>query len=327
MLPVKSSFVTIFDENYLAQGLSMISSLERTTPTAQIWVVAADAATLEAVSRNASARVSVVPLVEVENPELLRVKSSRSRVEYYWTLTPFLPDFLFRVQEDCEVATYVDADMYFFRSAHEVLHEFQDDPDAAVMLTPHDYLPRYDQTAVSGEFCVQFMPFRRGTSRNILESWQSKCLDWCFQRPEPGRFGDQKYLDVWPQEFGSQVRIQQDVGLLGAPWNADMRSVSNLVAYHFHGLRRIGRRLTALHPGYRISTSFERDVYRPYMQEFGRFGNEFPATASWKGGRRTVLRVMADSLRGFPLKPAFAWAQAGSRPRRDLPCVDPKPPL
>lgn len=260
-------FITLFDSKYLAQGLSMVRSLLRTTPNARMWVVAADEGVTQVLAAVALPGVRVVPLSGVETDGLKAVRPSRSQVEYYWTLTPFLPSYVFANEPTSQVSVYVDADMYFMHSAQLILDEFLEDSAAAAMITPHDFLPEYDQGDASGEYCVQFMPFKRYGSERILSDWQAQCLEWCFRRVEPGRFGDQKYLDLWPERFGNEVRIQESVGLLGAPWNARARDARDIAAYHFHGLRRISRRYVALHPGYKVPDQIHSEAYAPYLKD------------------------------------------------------------
>lgn len=245
----------------------MVRSLLRTTANSRAWVVAADGKVEAVLGTMEDVRLRVVPISEVETPALKAVRPSRSRVEYYWTLTPFLPSFILDMNPTAQTAVYVDADMYFLRSADLILEEFVADEVAATMITPHDYLPKYDQSSTSGVYCVQFMPFRRASSSAILSDWQEQCLQWCFQRVEHGRFGDQKYLDLWPEKFRSAVHLQKFVHLLGAPWNAGQRSPESLVGYHFHGLRRIMGQYVALHPGYRVPHQIRERVYAPYLED------------------------------------------------------------
>jgi hypothetical protein len=259
-------YVTIFDKNYLPQGISMVTSLLSQAEEARVWVVAADDAVSAALAALNEDALHVVPISQVETDDLRHVKSSRSRVEFYWTLTPFLPSWVFAHEPEAQIVVYVDADMYFFKSPVQVLDEFLRDPDAGLMITPHDYSPECDQTEASGVYCVQFMPFRRGLADEVLKDWQDKCLEWCFARAEPGRFGDQKYLDQWPSRFPDVTHVQKNTHLLGAPWNASKRDPVSLVAFHFHGLRRLSSRLVALHPGYSVPGPIRRGVYAPYLQ-------------------------------------------------------------
>lgn len=301
-------FITLFDSSYLAQGLSMTKSLLRTTPRARIWIVAGDDRAMKALRPWADSRVRVVPLSGVETPELRCVRPSRTRVEYYWTLTPFLPSYVFRSEPTSEVAVYVDADMFFFSSAQRILNEFIENRAAAAMITPHDYLPEYDQTATSGRYCVQFMPFRRVGGERILSDWQSQCLEWCFRRVEPGRFGDQKYLDQWSQKFGTAVHVQESVELLGAPWNAGQRDPGTLVAYHFHGLRRISRRYFALHPGYNVPRIIRTEVYMPYLHDLSKTLNSVGSQEGMAPRLSASLagRILKDSLSTGLRSPAVA---------------------
>src|SRR3546814_10715067 len=78
---------------------------------------------------------------------------------------------------------------------------------AHVLMTDHGYSPEYDQSATSGQYCVQFMTFNRHGGEHIRHWWESRCIEWCFARFEDGKFGDQKYLDDWPDRFGNDVPV------------------------------------------------------------------------------------------------------------------------
>lgn len=299
-------FVTVFDRHYEAQGLTMLRSLLRNSRDIRVWVVAGDRQVEMSVEALKDERLRIVPLKDLETDDLLAVKGSRSRGEYYWTITPFLPSYVFRSQPDAFVVTYVDADMYFYDDPYRLLDEFLGDDKAAVMVTPHDYSSRYDQSEVSGIFCVQFLPFRRDASKEILRTWQSQCLEWCFGRPEPGRFGDQKYLDSWPADYGPAVRIQENLLILGAPWNLEDRDPAVLVAYHFHGFRPLSRRLVAGHLGYRLPKAKRRVVYSQYVcdvsHELCRAGGiaTFRALDAARPWYKTLARVGITVLRRGP---------------------------
>ncbi|MFC2098665.1 hypothetical protein ACFLSP_02860 [Bacteroidota bacterium] len=71
----------------------------------------------------------------------------------------------------------------------------------------------------TGRFCVQFVTFNQSLeSREILLKWKQQCIEWCYNRYEDDKFGDQKYLDVWPEQYNN-VHILEHKGGGLAPWN------------------------------------------------------------------------------------------------------------
>jgi len=119
---------------------------------------------------------------------------------------------------------------------------------------------------------VQFMPFRNSPgARRVLDWWQARCLEWCFARVEPGRCGDQKYLDLWPELFPAEVHILQHPELTLAPWNAQMfarrpGAALDPVFYHFQGLRLVRPGVVRLFAGNNPGAA-SRPLYRAYTKE------------------------------------------------------------
>ena len=106
-------------------------------------------------------------------------------------------------------------------------------------LTDHNYAPEHDYSYLSGQYCVQFMTFTRSGGERVRKWWEDRCIEWCYARAEDGKFGDQKYLDDWPDRFPDEIHALSDKELLLAPWNATRFPYGCSVCWHFHSLRLI----------------------------------------------------------------------------------------
>ena len=129
--------------------------------------------------------------------------------------------------------------------------------------------------------------------------WQDRCIEWCFNRVEDGKFGDQKYLDDWPTRFGDSVHVLAQLDLLLAPWNARRFPYSRAVAWHFHGLRLLERERVLLHMPYKVPNVVYRMVYLVYLQELRRSLTRIGRSVVQKKGHRSFLswaRAMAGNL-------------------------------
>lgn len=262
-------FVTLFDNNYLPMGLALHHSLRAQGQPFHLWIVCMDELVEQHLIRLALPHVSLIPLHEVEDAHLLAVKPLRSRAEYCWTLTPFTPQFVFERDAQVERVTYLDADLFFFDSPRLLLDEFEHS-GKDVLITEHAYDPRYDKSRKSGRFCVQFMTFRRTEAAiKVMHWWQERCLEWCYEKPEDGKLGDQKYLDQWPTLFDAEVHILQQKEKTLAPWNVRYfeqqgGGKTNPVFYHFHGLKIISASRALLYSGYAVGNAVD-SIYRPYL--------------------------------------------------------------
>lgn len=267
-------FCTLFDSNYLTRALVLYQSLKSKEERFVLYAVCFDELAYEALSKLNLPEIVPISLEEFESPALLSVKALRTPGEYCWTCTPHVIRYVLDTYHLPEV-TYLDADLCFYGKASILFDEFEQS-GASVLITPHRYTPQYDQSKTSGIYCVQFMTFKADASGlNILQWWQDRCIEWCYNRVEDGKFGDQKYLDDWPERFAG-VHVLRHVGGGVAPWNIQQYSLSQkihqlyvddspIVFYHYHAYKYYTDQSHDL-GGYRLTADVVSLIYRPYVE-------------------------------------------------------------
>lgn len=266
------NFCTLFNVNYLAKGLALHSSLLKTCSAFHLFIFAFDDITHQILTEKNLPNTTIIALAKFETTELLTTKKDRSLAEYCWTCTPFaikhcLDNF------KIEHCTYIDADIYFYNDPKILINAMGDN---SVLITPHNYHSLYDQSAISGIYCVQFITFKNtANGLAVLNWWAQACLKWCYNRYEDGKMGDQKYLDSWPYMFDG-VYICHNITAGLAPWNAlnytyDDRSLQinvnskPLFFYHFHDLKYLSNNTWYL-GGYEIPLYVINKIYKPYIK-------------------------------------------------------------
>jgi hypothetical protein len=272
-------FCTYFDHNYLSRALLTIRSLRRFEPQTSIYILALSELCESILRELALPNVEIIPLavLEKEYPELASIKPTRSTIEYYFTLSPFLPHFLFS-HTAADRITYIDGDLYFYASPRPILDQLQ---DASVAITPHRFSFDFRNHHVFGRFNVAWVTYRRcPEGLQCLDAYKTDCTAWCFDRVENGRFGDQKYLDAWPGRYPS-LKIIEHKGFNLANWNIHnymIRLKNNgvmidddpLVFFHFAStqMRPDGSaEVIFQHRGGRSKAVLFEHVINPYTQE------------------------------------------------------------
>ena len=261
---MKFSFVTLFDQSFLPQGLALLSSLNANLHEFVLTVLCLDEQSYKYLSNAKFPNLNLLLLSDLETPELLAVKKQRTRVEYYWTLTPWSILWTMKSCMDYDCIIYLDADTALTSSPNALLSSFIEGKHD-VLITEHDYSPEHDQTPKSGKYCVQFIAVKPNSGADIMTWWRDRCMDWCFNRFENNLFGDQKYLEMFEQLFPGRIFNPSSSGLFQAPWNAYHFPFSKSLLYHFHGLRIISKNLIYL-SGYSIPCPTLEYVYRPYCR-------------------------------------------------------------
>lgn len=262
-------YVTLFDSLFLPQGLALQMSMERFAGDYTLWVLCMDDEVHDTLMKLNLANVRLMQLSKLETSELLAVKPARSVAEYCWTLTPFAPRFVFEADATVPRVTYLDADMWFRKNPAAIFSEL-DNSGKDVLITDHAYAAEHDQSATSGQYCVQFMTFTRKGGELVRKWWEERCIEWCYSRCEDGKFGDQKYLDDWPTRFANSVHVLSNKELMLAPWNATRFPYGNSITWHFHSLRissMHGKRLWVVTGSYLLPKCTRDNIYGPYLKD------------------------------------------------------------
>lgn len=274
-------FCTLADRNYLVRALALIESLRRhERGDYTLYFVCLDELTRTILNALRLPNVVPVPLhaIEAGDEPLGAARQDRTAVEYYWTLTPTMIRWLIQQHPEIDVLTYLDADLFFFSASDPIFAELG---SKSVLIHEHRFTPELAfMAAQSGRFNVGLVSFRRDADGlGALEWWRDRCLEWCFNRTEDGKFGDQMYLDDWPTRFRNLV-VLQNVGAALAPWNVGNYRIGLLpdgaptvdggpvVFFHFHSLQvpRPDVVLATKFPGFPLSAELISGCYVPYSE-------------------------------------------------------------
>lgn len=274
-------FCTYFDSYYLVRFLAMCRSLLRHCEDKfELFALCFDGESERVLAALRLPGVRAIPLADFErdDKELLAVKSSRAGVEYYFTCTPSLPLYVLRNYSYVDMVAYLDADLYFYSSPRPIFEEMAEN---SILIIPHRFAPGAEEREKYGVYNVAFLVFRRDDNAGAcLEWWRARCLEWCFDRVEDGKFADQKYLDEWPKRFNKVCELQHKGADL-ASWNVCRHNISvtggnvkvdgaPLIFYHFEGYRQESRSLIDPglgHGGRKIPCKVIKAIHVPYVNE------------------------------------------------------------
>lgn len=274
-------FTTYFDINYLPRGLVLYDSLKKHCPTEfKLFILCLDLATLKYFKKNESQNVEVIPLslneIEKSDNDLLKCKQNRSKIEYYFTLSPCLPLYIltnYKIPHICSL----DADIMFFGSPKPLFDKLD---FYSIIITPHNFTQELKSREELGIYNVSFQIFKNDSQGlECLESWRKECIAWCYDKLENNKYADQKYLDNWPNIY-KYIFTNKIPGAGIAPWNINKFKIKyknknlylnneKLIFYHYHGLRIINKYLI-LHNlnNYNVTPNklIKDKIYKPYIK-------------------------------------------------------------
>ena len=210
-------------------------------------------------------------------PKLLEAKQNRNRVEYFFTCSPAVCNYIIKNNSNIKSITYLDSDLYFFSSPKIIFDEIK---NKSISIIEHRFNFITKRQIKYGKYNVGWITFKNDNEGlKCISDWMSDCLSWCYQTVENERFGDQKYLDKWPKKY-KNIHSITCKGANVAIWNIGnykfskidnqiMVDQEKLIFYHFANFNQIDVRCfkTNLSRVFvRLNGVIKNDIYTPYAK-------------------------------------------------------------
>lgn len=280
------NFCTLFDSYYLDKGIALYKSLEKVSNDFMLYIFCFDNKSYKILNDLGYKHATILHYSVIETPELLEKKKERSKAEYCWTCTSVILEYVLNNYQ-VDNCTYLDSDLYFYANP-QILFEEITLAKADVVIVEHrfkdnNYGKKLEQR--NGKYCVEFNFFQNNENgRRVLKWWKDKCLEWCYDIPEPDRMGDQKYLNQFTKLF-TGVHELKHLGGGVAPWNLEQYNLVGkqaeiimetksgnqfpLVFYHFQNIRYLpGRKVNI--KSQTKDKNLKYTIYIPYLSEIER---------------------------------------------------------
>jgi hypothetical protein len=258
-------FCTYFDKNYLSRFLTLSESINKFKFQYTFFILALDDKVVNFFEINNYKYIKVIRLeeLEIKYKNLLIAKKNRDLIEYYFTLTPFLPRYIFYKYRVSSIS-YLDCDFYFFKSPKKLINK---NLNCSVVLTKQYSDLKY------GLYNVGWIYYNLNFSetKNILRIWSDQCINFCRDIPKNGLYAEQKYLDDWCNKL-KNIKILEPKNTFFSPWDKNIQIEKNhqsLIAFHFHGLEFYKNYFVSGFSKYnkKISKKILKQIYIPYIKK------------------------------------------------------------
>jgi len=268
------SYCTLFDKNYLYQGVALHDSLVAHSRDFTLYALAMDDEAFSLLGKLGRESLVPVRVDDLLTDEVRAVRARTSHGQFCWANQPLLCLHLLD-RFGLDMVTYLESDSLFFADPEALFEELGSN---SVSLVPHNYSSGLDQKDKSGVFCVQFNAFRNDArARAVLGEW--KVENFKYDKSRPLYYPGQICLDSWPEKFEG-VKIITHKGAGVAPWNVRGYEVSErngtphvdgvpVVFYHYHQYCRLRSGDHDL-SGYPLSKTVIDTLYRPYVTALAR---------------------------------------------------------
>lgn len=266
-------YCTLFDKRFLPQGLALYDSLKRhSIQPFVLHVLAMDTECEELLKALELDSVRIVSLSVFEAcAGMGDIRSTRTWQEYCWTCASNLMRYIMGFTSVGDLVTYLDADMMFFADPEAIFTEIG---SRSIAVTPHRFTSQNRQRLEgNGRFNVSWVSIKNsGIGRKCVELWARQCREWCFYRNDGARFGDQKYLDAWPDLYPFEVCEIQNIGAGLAPWNlanyeltaGPLVDAQPVIFFHYHEFKRLSKSAFRL-TNYVLNEGAREFIYQPYI--------------------------------------------------------------
>lgn len=253
----------------------MIGSIQRHDSSAVLGLVCHDEETKQIAEKWVDDSVKVIGLNAIEecHPRLKTLKLDRPKLEFIFSLSPYIVKYFFEVYKP-ESVTYVDADLYFYKSVGDVVDQAE---TSDVGIVGHRFKLNMKHLEKFGIYNVGLVHFNNTMGgQKILDFWLDACSNSTSVNTSKEVFADQKYLDKF--SIIGKVHTFHSSGVNAAPWNCDDIRTSSigelqietdpLQFFHFSGLKifRFYSSLSYTYYEWKPTKSIKELIFVPYIR-------------------------------------------------------------
>jgi len=242
------NYCSAVSKDYIHRWLILYNSLKKYDNDFRFFTVCHNNEVKTLLELMALERVVLITIEQIEqlDPELASVKASRNNKEYSWTSKGSILLYLFKNYRELNHILWLDSDIVFYSSPEPIFRQLR---ECSVLLTKEGFIEKHmDLNNIYGIFNTGLMGFNRNANAmKCLNTFRKKCIDWCYDTVEPGRWSDQMYVNYWPWLY-NDIKVIDDFGINANAWNIQDKSIhsnggdlyinqNKLVFYHYSGFR------------------------------------------------------------------------------------------
>ena len=228
---MKKVAFTICAKNYLGLALLLEKSINDHNEDIEFYVFIAD-------EFSKTDNIDVLPKNVIIARDTIGIESSKwNQMAFKYDLTEFCTSikptcfkYIFE-KYNPDSCIYFDPDILVYNSLNTIYDILI---LKSIIVTPHivtiqdKYSGKLDERKLfySGMFNLGFLGLKNDIySQKMLNWWEIRLEDRCFQDMMENYFTDQKWIDFLPSFFPNQILISQNLGLNVAPWNFYEREI------------------------------------------------------------------------------------------------------
>ncbi len=263
------SYCTIFDKNYLIQGLALYNSLKYSSRNYQLFCLCMDTESFKLLIKFKLTNLIPIHIDDLMNSQLNIVRNETTFGQFCWVCQPVFCEYLLNTFY-LDMIIYQESDTIFFSDPEIIINELE---GYSSCLVPHNFSLDTDNAKSAGNYCIQFNAFKNNLDGlSVLNYWKTECFK--YSKNTPTLYPGQLCLDNWVDNFNG-VKVINNIGAGVAPWNIlqyrifikdQMLYVNNtpIIFYHYHAFGRYPNGLYEL-GRYRYTKNVITYIYSSYV--------------------------------------------------------------
>jgi len=236
---MKKAAFTICAKNYIGLALALEQSIKEHNDDIDFYIFVADEFTLAEKIDDLPTNIIVAKdIIGIPNEKWNQMSFKYDLTEFCTAIKPSCFKYVFKHLKP-DACIYFDPDILVFNSLDTIYDKLE---KYSIIVTPHIttiqniYTGKLNERNLlySGMFNLGFLALKKDINAvAMLDWWEIRLEDRCFQNIMENYFTDQKWMDFLPSFFPTQLLVSHDLGLNVAPWNFYERKIFKVDSTYF----------------------------------------------------------------------------------------------